>query len=377
MTALDLLELPGPARFIDRVCVDVAAGRSVVVVFPQAAVASGLADRVVDSVGSQAGAGLVDSDGTHLPTQVAETLGFLEDWRPGADPWWDLAHWRALGGRAVAIRSWEHRVSTVLERWEALTHEASRAPAERLRLVVGVGLEDVLRAGLERTPPLHLAVHWWWGVIDRIDTELDLRRREPPQDRLQHAEQVERIAWDLGSQRANEPGDEDHETHGRSPDRECQRATGPLPRMALDHERAPRIHREVPPVSLREAWDLGMVELWDGRFRPRVGDHTGAIELGVLRWRAQVQILFPYLEEHRLKLQHAFVPKAKEAGLSADASDTWEIGEMYAAVNNCGVRLSLNTYEHLRAAREVRNALAHGRPADEKYLGQLLRVIPL
>lgn len=370
MQAPDVLDLPGPRRFMDRVCADIDAGTTVVVAFPQVAIDSGLADRIVDSIGTQAGAGLVERGESHLPTQMIQTLDFISEWRPSHDPWWDLAHWPALGGRALALRSWEHDVAAILQRWEALTHEASRAPAERLRLVIGAGSSDVERALLERTRPLHIAVRWWWGVIDRIDTELHLRRQAQPTDPLEHAERVERLSWDLGQEAAQKLPCEGDAEHASQPVHTTHQ-------MARGHERASGRHREVPPVDLRKAWNCGTVDLWDGRYRPRITANSRKAELDVIRWRAQVQVLFPYLEEHRRKLQHLFLVRAREAGLSTGQDDTWEIGQMFGAVQYQGVKLPLDVYDHLRAAREVRNALAHGRPADEKYLIKLFKVIPL
>ena len=373
MLGTDILGLPGPQAFMDRVCSDVEAGRSALLVFPRSIIDVGLANDVVDIVGARLGAGQVQQGKGHLPTMVAEALDYLDEWRPSGDPWWDLAHWPAMRGRAATLRSWEHDVVGLVHRWEALTHEAGSEPTERLCLVVGAGLADVEATHLDRTPSLHFSVHWWWGVIDRLDTELSLRRRFGVLDPLAHAELVERTSWDISDMARTSAGMRSDfvGAEGNTVDGPCP------PRMAMNHDRAVGASRKTPPVAVRPWWDRGEVDVWDGRYRPSGSGPWADSESKELRWRAQVQILFPYLEEHRRRIQQDFLPKARQAGLAIDPDDAWELGQMFWAARDNQVKVSLQTYEHLKRARNVRNALAHGRPAERRDIEALLEIIPL
>ncbi|WP_345207481.1 hypothetical protein [Fodinibacter luteus] len=328
-------------------------------VFPRFAIASGLADHVLDAVATSAGARCVDTGEAHLATRVAEAMDRLHEWRPGSDPWWDLAHWPALRGQCAAVRSWEDAVGDPVTRWEALTHESGREPRERFRLLVGVGLDDLEGSPLDRTPSLHVSVRWWWGVVDRLDTELYLSGRDP--DPLAHAEAVEVTAWALEGSCGG--GTDGHAL-----------ATG-LPRAVREHDRTPRTHRQAPPPEIRPHWDLGLVELWDGRYRPVAAADPEGEERRVLRWRAQVRLLFPYLEEHRVRILREFLPKALTVGVAPGFGDVWELGDMFGQGRRVG--LSLATYDHLKVARDVRNDLAHGRPAEPRQVELLREKIPL
>lgn len=377
-----MLDLPGPRAFVERVTQDLDSGHSVVVVFPNSLILDGRADAVLDAIAALAGADLVASDGApHLTRRIVDGLGYGPEWRPSHDPLWDLAHWTALAGLTAALRSWEHDVTPVLARWESLLHEAGRGPEQRFRLLLGVGSEQVSAAGLERTPPLFVRLHWWWGVIDRIDTDLHIRAKTlgGPADPLQHAQLLEAIAWDLPLIGRLRPEIPDFPTRliralprpadGPSP--------GDIPATVREHDRLSLEGRSAPPPLVRSIWDRGDLDIWDGRYRPRLQSISAAGDLPTLLWRAQVRVLFPYVEEHRALLARVFQHRARESRLGTSDEDTLELGEMYALVRQGRIRLPRDEWEMLKAARDVRNDLAHGRPAAPKPLHRLLEAMPL
>lgn len=378
-----MLDLPGPRAFIERVRRDLDLGHSVVAVFPRSLIEQGQADAVLDEIAAVSGAVLVDPAGPPTAVRVVDALGYGVDWSPTHDPLRDLAHWPALAGLAAVVRSWEHDTAQVLARWGVLQQEAGRSPEHRFRLVVGANAEQVSAAGLDRSPPLFFKAHWWWGVLDRIDTELHVRAGVPdgPADVLHHAQVIEILAWDLDllQELTALPAGS-----GADPDLLIRDLVPPdpgydpsdLPPAVLAHQRPSLDGRQAPSAAVRPLWDRGLVDLWDGRLRPKLHPALKADELATLMWRAQVRVLFPYVEEHRAELAEVFQRYARRAGLRS-VDGTWELGDMYAACVPGNVGMPLESYGLLKAARAVRNDLAHGRLASPRHLARLLAAKPL
>ena len=114
-------------------------------------------------------------------------------------------------------------------------------------------------------------------------------------------------------------------------------------------------------------WALGTLDTMDGREIV----HSAALsisgdERAVIRrvWRGQVGVLFPFIEEQRVRLlselsSHLRLPMETDFGVLKDPLDL-EIGHIFHQVRRVGLRKE--TRELLRLLKDMRHALAHLRP---------------
>lgn len=386
-----MFDLPGPDRFANAAAADVNDGYSVVLVFPQHMIDSGDADVVLHRVANLVVAEELSTEpGITLPDRIAASLGLSREWQPTRDPWRDLVRWPEVAGRTLCLPGWRDDVSDhvpeVLEPWETLQHEAGIKPRDRFRLLIGSGRVPVEAARYDRIRPLHLRVHWWWGVLDRLDTELHLHRRHSTErpDPLYQAVLAETVAWDLDLADRLPPGmDCSADTltahlpgRGWAPTRTT--GHGSLSEASLT--RPPADGRVAPPPSVRPDWDAGHLELWDGRYRPRLTADSIHGDLPRLTWRAQARVLFPYLEEHRVELEALVLDNGRpqEARWNGDSARLpMELGPLLSKVRSDSVRIPADQKRRLRAAVNVRNKLAHLETAPEHDLRVLLESMPL
>jgi hypothetical protein len=366
-----MLHLPGPSEFVRAVTTDLDAGASVVLVFPQTMIAAGTARHILDRVANGALATVIEPGTAHLADRTAHALNLSTDWEPELDPWYDLAHWAPGAGHVVAIPGWDEDLTDLLPRWEHLQHEIGGEAPERLRLIIGTDRTTIEQARLDRTQTLHLRIHWWWGVIDRLDTNLYLRTTRPGRpDPLQHALLMELVAWDLPLADALSDSD---------PADLRQHLPRTIPHRARSADLLPppvRGAQAAPPASVRNAWDAGCLELWEGRYRPQLSAEIFEEVLPRLTWRAQARVLFPHLEEQRAQLEEKFL-RAAPAHLhdpTTRSTDLWELGTMWYHVRCGTVRLNTEDRRLLKAARRVRNQLAHLEPASPEDLAVLLPI---
>lgn len=386
-----MFDLPGPERFANMAAADVNDGYSVVLVFPEHMVNSGDAEVVLRRVADLVVADeLTTEPGLTVPDRIASSLGLAREWHPTQDPWHDLVRWPAAAGRTLCLPGWRSDVAEhlegAIEPWETLQHEAGVRPRDRFRLLIGCGRAPVEAVRYDHLRPLHLRVHWWWGVVNRIDTELHLQRRSSSQrlDPLHHAVLAETVAWDLDlADRLPPSVDCSADSIADYLDGNPSATLGTLGRGTRSDEsltRPPAEGRVVPPRSVRPDWDAGHLELWDGRYRPRLTAESIAAELPRLTWRAQSRVLFPYLEEHRAELEELVLDHSPPSTRTADEERVrppTELGPLWAKVRNDSVRIPADQKRRLRAAVKVRNKLAHLETAPEGDLRVLLQSLPL
>jgi hypothetical protein len=94
-------------------------------------------------------------------------------------------------------------------------------------------------------------------------------------------------------------------------------------------------------------------------------------------WNAQVRVLFPFLEQERVRLAPIVqpflrLPVPTPNGMIYDLYDL-ELGEMYHHLRTSG--LAQETKDRMALLVEMRHALAHLKPVPERclYDGKLLR----
>ena len=377
-----VLSLPGPERFLDSLAGDIEAGTSVVVVFPQVAIDRGFADGLLARLGERVGAEAClpphRDDPRILPERLAE-LARAGPFNPGFDPWRDLVNWVGSRGLRVLLRSWNESLDDVVRRWAALLHEAGYEPSERPALIMGIDSQTAHRTRVEFEDALFLRDHWWWGAVNRLDTAVHVHRTGVATSTLHLAAVEEVAAWDLDLAAALS-----HRWDGtRAKLRDVLSALPSPPIELAEHAASAAGASDSlrPPRSARYDWDAGLVEAWDGRLRWRTDAPTETETLDKLLWRAQSRVVMSHLDEQRSRLADEFVRRARADVLQAfeierGENAIWELGDMHYHVVTGQVQLAGPIRRYLATARDVRNAIAHGRPARDGDLRRLMAGYP-
>ncbi|MEV8585996.1 hypothetical protein [Streptomyces sp. NPDC051180] len=332
---------------------------------------------------------------------------------------------RARGQRpVVGVRAWrEHDggqgAAALFRSLAAAVKEAGLPPGERPRLLVVARLGDLpeplpdaLRDGHGDT-----AVHWWWGVLGRLDTATAIlsapdhghgpgRARDPLADRVRRAVRSETVVeicgpdlelarllvleWD-GAQHTLA------DALGR-----CLAATGaPPPGECPPLRRIGALAR--PGTELRRAWSRGAVVSWEGRLRHHVAvwhpaapaDGTAPAptadaraRLAALVSQAQQRVLTPWIEEARQRLaaralghltrpvaavvaEHAERPAAELRGDPERAFGELQVGELLGAHISGSLALPPDDARLLRLLVMARNVLSHRSVLYDRTLDDL------
>ena len=131
-------------------------------------------------------------------------------------------------------------------------------------------------------------------------------------------------------------------------------------------------------VDTAACWEDGTCDTMEGRrvLHPAlfaVADEAEA-ELGSLVWRAQVGVLFPFLEEARNRYLREYGPLLRvphdtgRGSVILDRQDL-EIGHIHHQLRR---RAGVRDLDRLRLLRDVRNALAHHEPLAPELLQDLV-----
>lgn len=366
------------------------------ILFPTASVDSGLADAVLEEIANFAGADQL------APSPEQTILGAIFD-AAGLDPpggapserWQSVANAPSLAGVAFTLASWQADLSDVLRYWPRAVHaRTSTTTGSPPSLVVGVRYGDIDDSMIDGIDPLHVHVMWWWGVIDRVDTLVHIHKQtsEPP-IRLVMEAAAEVSGWNFElSELLWERWDGDFETletalHACVSELSDQGESIPDQlNLAPGHGSA----ADRPPAAWRQAWDEGQVDLWDGVGRVRLP--LGNVD--ALVWRAQSTVLFPWLEAQRQRIQPLFLDRISKGDLlqlingnSTPAHVTYfhelpsvdeavlEFSAMHYAIVSGKARVPDGLRGEIRVLRDIRNALAHGSPANNRDLAKVRHLL--
>ena len=194
--------MPGPARFVAAVEEAAATNPVVVVVFPDHAVTDGTADQILDELSATitSSCGLECADDV-FPVRVLASFGARGAELTDYDDWDTIINWTGWHGQTVIVPAWEHPdVSDIINRWIPQPRASTLAPDRIPTLLIATSLEYTDRLVIDRLDPTVVSVHWWWGVFDRLDTELQLSTvtvSRPVGDLVAVAVMVELSGWDL------------------------------------------------------------------------------------------------------------------------------------------------------------------------------------
>ncbi|WP_447925555.1 hypothetical protein [Georgenia muralis] len=378
MTPNDLLDLPGPKKLATAIATRVEHGHSVVLVLPDHLVEGGIANAFLDRVASITNALFIeggDPESTAVD-QVVDAIGADGSWVPSMDPWRSLAEWRSFRGFRVLLRSWKHHFATVLPTWHSILMGTPHEPADRPVVIFAVRTSDVADIRLDRLGDVFLDVVWWWGVIDRLDTEVFLfSSLERPRHQLDTAVISEVTGWDLTlAHSLGTSWDGDVQTLARAV--KNHGTTRPV-QMEVDEQLLRgSFSRRNPPDRAISAWNAGVIDMWGGRPRLAAWLPQAAASLDKALWQAQSKVLLPYIEDERQRLERLFTSRASRdvlRDLAADRDGILELGPMRHAVRSRRVTLAPDERESLDLLTSVRNDLAHSRPVQPDALRQLIK----
>jgi hypothetical protein len=372
----DYPPLPGPVRFVSDITTDLGDGKSVVIVFPDAIVDAGIADAILDELEIQGARAefLARSLGA-FPARVLSTFGSDQRTTDAFDEWGSIIDWEAWHESWVIIPGWEHGdVAEIVSRWPAQVKASGLSIEDRPKLIIGVRLTDLPRSTITHLDRDLIAIHWWWGVLDRLDTETRLAavsaRRISPVDA---AVITEMAGWDL---RCTDFLAEqwDRTTAGVPAALQLYQQYGSCSPKAACTTPTPTQHgTSAPPVEIERAWQDGLVDRWGYSIR-----HAPAVlnEANVTQrlWMAHNRILIPHVEEERAVFERLVMARASTnalEGLNRRDDDIVEIGSLVWLVSTGRVRIKREQRDRLQAFRDLRNDLAHHRPVSDKSLREI------
>ena len=370
----EITRLPGVARFVGRVAGDLATGRSVIVVFPDALVESGVADAVLDDLEREGVRTAFCRESTDpFPTRVLETFG-ADPLRESASAEWDtIIGWESWHGSWVLIPGWQHEdVLEIVDRWPAQLNACGLSIDDRPKLVIAVRLGDLSRTKITHVDRNSVAVHWWWGVLDRLDTELRLAEAaDCILNPVDAAVIVEVSGWDLECTDFL-AAEWDRTTAGLSDALRCYQ-----PR-AVDACHVPAVSGTrrgltAPSAELEQPWRDGLVDRWGHGVR-RAVKATNDADITQRLWMAHNRILIQYVDEKRADYERMILAKVSRAALDVARprdDDIVEIGSLAWLVDTRRVDIGKAHRERLQAFRDLRNDLAHRRPVGDELLRRI------
>ncbi|MEV5748011.1 hypothetical protein AB0L00_09350 [Actinoallomurus sp. NPDC052308] len=312
------------------------------------------------------------------------------------------------GGQVIVVRAWREASPTaatdLLRRLTAAVKEAGLTPARRPRMLV-VATPSGLPAELpDQISREDTAVHWWWGVLGRLDTAtvVSVARPHSPGPAAHHQllESVVQAAvvevcgpfLDLATELATR-----WDGVPATLLDELRHVVGAVTAESASAGSARRGRRSPlqPDNTLRPGWNQGLLDAWDGQLRCHPGyepdlEHTVRTRL----WLAQNRVLLPLLDDAReeftevirrrsrlppgrLAERYRSGPVGAASAPPADGGPTdalmgMELGAMWGAHLNSHVRLTREEADRLRVLWDARNRLAHRAALDDHRLKRLV-----
>jgi hypothetical protein len=358
-------QLPGPSGFLRRVAQDLSGGKNVLLALP-ALVPEGLREALAGQVRRndlltwrEVPARLGDGGLALLVERLHEQFAPPES--PGAIlSAATLANAPSFVGMVVWVEGMDQGVWPVWREFISQYQHACNGRAEWSRGLFCVPLAGSL--AVEAAPDVALTVRRWRGVVGPLDLSLDLARQMDgrPENPL-HRKLRLALALELAG-----------------PDAVLARELARLELLTLiepTETLAQVAARRGWTADGREkpAWEAGMVDDFDGAewvhaaVEARQGD-VAAVRRRV--WRAEVGVLYPFLEEQRLRLvpqvrPYLRLPVETSYGTVRDAADL-ELGQLVHFLH--GRKVPQPLWRVLTRLRDMRHELAHLRPVPAECL---------
>lgn len=368
-----LAHLPGPRRLFARINDAVDHGSNVIVVVPRFATSSGLAEDVRTGICTSrcVHASLnrteLDRCSGSIPAAAALAAEFIDplDSSDHHNRWQSYLNHPESAGKAVLVTGWDTDLHEDISYWLRLVHGSSLEPESRPSFVFLVRDTDADIEALAKEHAQNLTIFWWWDVIGLLDSELcaDLAITGESITPLRRAMLAEAIGWELhlADTCAGMWGVSDAPSLLVKALRE--HADGPVFTPSPEELRALNTvgRTNSPPATLREAWNAGNVNAWQGQLLPSVRHHDFEKIAERRFWGAQARILMPYLERERQRFAERFkkLASAKDVEEVSGESGLLELGRMLHAHFRKRVDFGAADEEHLKILVLARNKIAH------------------
>jgi len=379
----ELSRFPGPARFVLDVVADIEMGKSVVVVFPDALVDVGVADAVLAEIALESSRSeYCESSGDPFPSRVLSTFGA----EPGAfrifGEWETVVGWEAWHQSWLIVTGWGHPdLCEILDRWPSQMMACGLSEHDRPKLVIGLRLADVSRATLLHLDQLTIAVHWWWGVLDRLDTETRLASVAPRGGLgfVDAAVITEIAGWDLRCIDFLVENWDRTTTGIGSAVARYQQEVGDGPERdngAINRAVRQSRHSIGPPVDLEQHWRHARVERWGYSIRHSPMTMEGS-EIKRRVWLAHNRTLMPHVDDERGRYEAIIRGKVRPEVIEdvVRDDDIIEIGALKKLVNTRVVDIGKTERLRLQFFGHLRNKLAHREPIDDATLRQTVQYL--
>ncbi len=364
-------QLPGPARFLQGVAQDLSGGKNVLLALP-ALVPDGLREALAGQVRRnelltwrEAPARLADCGLAMLVDRLHEQFAPPEN-RGAVLSAVTLAAAPRFVGMVIWVEGMDAAAWPVWREFLGQYQHACNSRSEWSRGLFCVPLAGSLAA--EASPDVALTVRRWRGVVGPLDLGLDLARQmdgraeNPLHRKLRLALAVELAGPDAALARELagldlltliEPGDT-------------------LLRLAA--------RRGWAGNGRKPAWEAGTVDDFDGAEWVHAALQASQGDIAAVRrrvWRAEVGVLYPFLEEQRLRLvpqvrPYLRLPVETSYGTVREATDL-ELGQLVHFLH--GRKVPPPLWRVLTRLRDMRHELAHLRPvpADCLFAEEVLR----
>ncbi|KNE80474.1 hypothetical protein ADZ36_21715 [Streptomyces fradiae] len=341
---------------------------------------------------------------------ITERLAVVVKAEDGADGRLDavscLVHGATRTPPVVAVKAWletaPDETARLLRRVSAAVKEAGLPPEHRPRILLLVRLGDLPEALVDSLDEAVTAVHWWWGVLGRLDTAIVVRESQSTNRRpLRGAAAVRRRILDaLRTEITAEVSGPDLAMAAALASRwdgclstlgdaiaDClgQTSTAGAAGPPSARRGAAVAHR--PELALRAVWDAGAVDSWEGQLRYHASCWTPSSPDAPLPglqakmvWQAQNRVLLPLLDDARAEFADSLVAaavhgpvqlalgygprNARSENPAADIAEM-ELGDIWAAVCHGQVRMNKSDRNRLMRLRHARNCLAHRSPLND------------
>lgn len=301
---------------------------------------------------------------------------------------------RAGGVTVVVNADAEHdraALMDVVRRYPVLAREARPDSRTGVTLLVAGSAQAI--PDPDRLDPLTTGVHWWWGVLGRIDL-LTVVATEAVPEPAELRVVLNELSPDLVPEVIAEVVGPDVEmacllarcwdgsmAQLRQLVRTASSRPAEPPEANLVRGR-PAVGR--PPMAARGFWSAGGLEVWGGLHRTSL--HLGDLPDEILServWLGQARALNPLLDEVRRVIVRLLEAQAPVAALTevrlrynrgSDLAHI-ELNDLRRAVKERAVALDGATSAHLEVARHVRNSLAHRKRIEDWRLRQLAATV--
>ncbi len=379
--------LPGMRRFFARIRDAVDDGRTVLVVVPHSSLTSGLAQVICDGIRSTRCVHAVldkhvlEEFKGSIPDAAVAAADFLDPLGDSTNRWRAYLQHEESAGKSVLVAGWDVDLVEDLPYWLRLLHGSSLDPEDRPVFVFVVRDSDVDVELLEKEHATHLTVLWWWDVIGLLDSELcaELALAGQKATPLRRAMLAESIGWelDIAEGCARMWGVSDAPSVLVKALSEQVRGESFVLHAAELRAVQESEVGDRPPHVLRNAWNAGKVNAWDGQFfvSARYADVEAVIDRRF--WNAQARILMPYLERQRQRIANRFekLASTRDAEEVRGESGLLELGRMLFAHHRHRVDFGADEECLLKVLVMARNKIAHHERLDDDLYAAIADVL--